>query len=380
VTSPSAAVNHNYLLVAEADASCFFKRDSGIALTITRPEYTAELIFETRQVSFGEGLPLMPGSIDIRAEILSPLDLVALGSAIGSNIRSIMSTISVAANAIVELAEPVYLADITPGLARRQVFQALSKLRPNAVPKKGNIIDPAATLALIYAAGKESETGGYLARAIEYYAIALHYLNPDTLALAVMHLFIAAENLKLLALQVCGLSVEELAETQKQLMDLQPFKDNQDKQRAAENYCRDAFVFHKDHETHKKAGKVSDGLEHGFRDFKQIRDLARECAMDVAAHVRNAIMELAGLAPEHRLELCSTRYAVAISSYPTVHIFADVLDPVNADDKWERPFELQAVRVAEATLHPDTGDVDVAFRANAKAKVRYENARMGAST
>ena len=112
------------------------------------------------------------------------------------------------------------------------------------------------------------------------------------MALAVMHLFIAAENLKLLAIQRCGIAVDDLAELQKAAMNLQPFRDEKDKRRAAENYCRDHFVLHGDHNAHRSAISISDGIEHGFANFGEIKAIAAECALAVAHHVRHAIVEI----------------------------------------------------------------------------------------
>lgn len=371
---------HHYVLLAEADAACRFEKGATILINLDTPEYKGELSFSTRQVSFGDSLPPMPGPIDARAELFSTLDLMKIGSSVGSLIRSIMSTISVASNAVVGLAEPTFLAEVTEGIVPRPVFQALSKLPSRKAPQKGSVVDPAASLALVQAANIESQTGAYLSRAIEYYAIGLQYLTPDTMALAVMHLFIAAENLKLLAIQRCGIAVDELAERQRMAMKLEPFRDEKDKRRAAENYCRDQFVFHGDHNAHRSAISISDGIEHGFANFGEVKALAGECALAVAHHVRHAIVELANLGPQHAARLCDSKYDTPFASYPTVHIFADILEPATANNKWDQPFDLEAIVVSSAVVDPETGAITATLQANAKAKTNATNIRFGASS
>jgi hypothetical protein len=133
--------------------------------------------------------------------------------------------------------------------------------------------------------------GDRLKRAVGQYNLTLRYWLPETLALALVHLFIAAETLTDIARDRSGMTDEDLAEKQKIAMKVGPLKNRQDLMRAAKNYARHKFIFHDDDTTHKRAADASDGFEHGFMDFEDIKAAADAVALPTAQHVRRAILE-----------------------------------------------------------------------------------------
>jgi len=140
-----------------------------------------------------------------------------------------------------------------------------------------------------------------LRRAIVQYSLALKYWSKGEEILAVAHLYMGMESLvpvvrcveqarltldSLEALAThMGVGIEDLDAT-----------------------IRKRLLFCDDIESHRAAKRASDGVEHGFLDFDEVRPLATAVRDKVAGYLRQAIIRLLGVPADVVRELLEKPY------------------------------------------------------------------------
>jgi len=79
---------------------------------------------------------------------------------------------------------------------------------------------------------------------------------------------------------------------------------------------RKHLILKGDDECYNKAKKASDGLEHGFLGFSEIRDYATDVRHRMATYIRQAILELSGVSDELLAELTTDPYDKPLGHWP----------------------------------------------------------------
>jgi hypothetical protein len=175
-------------------------------------------------------------------------------------------------------------------------YVALGNVDPPAIQTARRTISPTLSSAFIAAVDSHPNTH-QLRLAITNYTESLTRLHPDVGVASGLHLFIAVENLTGVIARrmqrerhLAGRS--ELAAE----LGLHP--------RAGEYFVRDGeirgclrrqYIFDFDAEAHAKLKRLSDGVEHGFIDFAEAREIAEEWFWPAAAQVRRLILRESGL-------------------------------------------------------------------------------------
>lgn len=252
--------------------------------------------------------------------------------------NSIFGLLALAANTWIEEASLWLAFESDPALTRRAFVQSINP-RQSGLPRASKFLRVPATLDLFRAVAS-SPHHDRLRRAIEQYRLALRYWTPGFETLAVAHLFMAAE-----ALKVASLRRALKAETEAQLAarwDV-PYRGQRGTMRRGdlEAAARKELVFHGDSATHDAAQQASDGLEHGYADFRLIAlnsQLAKEAT---ASHIRRTIIELSDVAPEHAETLLGAPLANPTVDLDLQHLIVATLvgdGPVAPEDNdWPYP-------------------------------------------
>ncbi len=150
-------------------------------------------------------------------------------------------------------------------------------------------------------------------RAAVHYAEALKAWGPGTDLRTVTHLWMAIEAMTKAALRIelklTGLDQEQLV------------ADWGIHLRQLDGEVRSRLILHGDAPTYADAKFVSDAAEHSFASFADIHPRAAAIRDTLAAHVRLAILELAGVDASTRKMLTSGPFARPRESFPMTRLF-----------------------------------------------------------
>lgn len=283
----------------------------------------------------------------------------------GPNLESVMNSfanaaliclpiLAIATNAAIEEPELELAFESTPGVTQREYFQSFLAPEGNLL-HSARFIDVQDTLALIHAVINHSE-GERILRAISQYNIALRNWKFGHSTLSVVHLWVALEALTKVKLRAersaRGLSSdEELAKALGvEKKDLDPAIRRQ--------------LLQGDGECYTAAKKASDGFEHGFLAFDRLLGLSQTIRKRMAAYVRQAIFDLAGVEARVRDSLLSQRFADPIGPWPHARYLRGVLKGEGDDlapPENEYPFIKWRSSVSKLDIRPD-GKMDVEFQ------------------
>lgn len=241
-------------------------------------------------------------------------DLATVISVFGGAAGQFLPTIALCANASVEDAEPKLAFDGTPGRHERAFFQNFVREEFGTLPPPRRLVTTEAIVgfvgSLIALPTREADR---LRRATAQYAMALRHWFPGNETMALAHLFIGMEALAPLALEAecaeAGLGVDDLASSW----------GIQERRRGARRNkvqaeARRRRLFKGDNVAATKARKASDGFEHGFMDFAEVRTLATDARDRTAEYLRSAIFDLARLADSTREALDAPPYSTPLNS------------------------------------------------------------------
>jgi hypothetical protein len=220
--------------------------------------------------------------------------------------------LAVAANAHVGQLEVEVAYDATPGASIRDYFQ---QLLPQHLDNQARgvirLMDMKASGELVHAIGFHPR-GEEIRRAVHHYVTALSYwavgLENRTLA----SLYVAVEALTHVIrdeyMRMHGLQDREALAAALGLGS-QGKRDQRQRGNDVDGAVRLKLIFQGDHECYKEARSVSDGFEHGFMAFDEMRERAAAVRSRTAGYVRRAIIEAAGLTQEDAAVLLGARFA-----------------------------------------------------------------------
>jgi hypothetical protein len=200
---------------------------------------------------------------------------------------ALLPALSLASNASIGEPDIELGFESTPGINRRDYFQCY--LPPESgVIHVGRHVDLRAVTAFLDTLAKHPDSERLL-RAANQYRLALDSWRLGRESLSLAHLWMALEALtKAKIRQACstaGLNSEgELARHLGVAL------------KELDATVRKVLLLQDDEECYKKSKAASDGFEHGFLGYQMIRDYAKGIRHRMAAYVRQAVLELSGVA------------------------------------------------------------------------------------
>jgi hypothetical protein len=201
----------------------------------------------------------------------------------------LLPTLALSANASIGHPDVELAFESGPGLAERAYFQHY--IAPERqIPHAGRHIHMSSAIALLTAM-HASPRRERLTRATNQYALALSNWRLGLETLTVAHLWMALEALTPVAIDREALrrglsSKAELAAS----MAMTP--------RDLDTVARRDWLLAGDADCYKEAKAASDGFEHGYGSFPDMRQAATKHRRRIASLVREAIFDLAGLNAE----------------------------------------------------------------------------------
>lgn len=219
----------------------------------------------------------------------------------------LVPALALSANAAIRDIEVELAFDSTPGVEEREYFQSFVPAE-RGLPHSGRPILVASTIAILQAI-QASTRRERLIRAINQYALALATWRLGHETLTVAHLWMALEALTPVAIErecvkrgVAGKSdlAAELGLSSQQL----------------DAMARREWLLKGDADCYKEAKDASDGFEHGYRGFIEMRAASAKHRRKIADFVRTAIFDLAEIPAEHKSRLLAAPYNQPLGHWP----------------------------------------------------------------
>lgn len=296
-------LRNQYVIVIRAGSRLRFEPNERLQINVNIDGQNIVLTFQTRYIDEGfEALVPRELWIDARGPAVS------LNSAVIAFTNAAMfftTIISFCVNGDAGDCRFHIAYDNTPGQAEREFFEQFVE-DERGMPHPSRRIKPSAITSVIDVLGSHTHTDR-LRRAIIQYVLALKYWSKGEEILAVAHLYMGMETL------VPVVRKNELDKhnynTTQELADYWgiPLKELDSK-------IKKEILFEKDQECHRYAKKASDGVEHGFLGFDEIRPLAINIRDKTAEYLRRAIIKLLQLPAEVEQELLKSTYQKPIGT------------------------------------------------------------------
>lgn len=211
---------------------------------------------------------------------------------------SVLPIISLACNAAIEQMDVHLAFETTPQKGERDFLQAQ---RP---PSQG-VLHQGRRIAIdhlesVMAPLQDHKERGRLMRGIVQYSLALRHwrLGHETLSLA--HLYMGMEAIGKAALREWlrqkDIDVDNNEQAATELgVDIRDLHPCQRLSTTIESAFRQKVLFQEDSRCHQAAKRASDGLEHGFLPFSEIREHAKAARNKTAKYLRTAIFDVLGV-------------------------------------------------------------------------------------
>lgn len=282
-----------FVVVFRASSAPMFEPGSNLTVNFPFEDKNAVLTFQTRHIDVGLDNPL-PGDlwVDARGPTSSLEEAVTL---FGKTAAGVMAAISFSTNAAIGDLEMELAFDNTPSISKRIFLQSMLPNERRIIHIR-RIVNVAMTSSLMEAVNKHSEKERII-RAIGQYNLALRHWRWGHETLATAHLFMGIEALAKAVVRyrqgTSELSDEDFA---KELgIDLEKLDSCKSLHAEIISAVRRKILFKGDNECHREAKKASDGFEHGFLPFGEIRDSAVKVRDKTASYLRESIIELLDL-------------------------------------------------------------------------------------
>jgi hypothetical protein len=273
-----------YVMVARARASAvFYPGDSFSMNYVAQDSGPFSLRFGTTTYEAGFAVPVPK---DLWVEARGPAkDLHHAHELFGNAALEISNIIALTANASMGLLEPELVFDVSPDTNEHEFLQISVPDAPLTVIP-GRRIDVEIVNAFVQALGAHSERER-LQRASVQYAEALRSWRPGHEITCLAHLYMGVEALTKAVLRE---HIRKSGGSENQLL-----VDWQVKRKRLDSEVRRRLIFLSDDPCFDKARDVSDGFEHGFTDFSEMRKPAHEVIVKTAKYLRRAIITLVGM-------------------------------------------------------------------------------------
>jgi hypothetical protein len=290
-------VQAEYIVVLRARSSARFLPEEGCELVLNVPGFGLERVrVRTFTRWVGEGGKQLPREliVEVRGETSSLDDAAAKFAAIA---RPIATMAGFVANVRVGPLELHLAYNCTPSREDREFLETFIPDERGAV-SEGRIIRRHLMEAACTAFVSLSTDRPRIDRALRQYELALREWHLGGEWLALNHLWIAAGNLTKAVIRKTvaarGISEENLAHEFDLVTD-DPKRPRWKDLLGAR--IREKIIFAGDADTYKAAKDASDGLEHGIWELDKVAEHALKSADKTFHYVRQAIVDLLGLAP-----------------------------------------------------------------------------------
>jgi uncharacterized protein YbaR (Trm112 family) len=290
-----------------------------------------------------------------------------------------LSTLTLATNAAILVPHLQVAYEPRPG-GRFRAIRTLGADPPGAL----RAIDVLRTGWLIEAIDRHPKEAR-LVRAVENYAEALRRIQPLTSIPALMHLWIAVENVTRVV--TARLEREHGVARTSDLGEVlgvlpRPKKDFIDV-RDVTGEVRRRYVFEGDEEAHTSLRRASDGVEHGFSSFGKARELASGIFDRAAQHVRRSILRESGLSDENVETLATGIYAAPLPLWRSQVITEGILSSDTDFDFDRRPMHIRPearlrVESIASDDHATSVAVDVEMTAPGCPEIQVERSGLDA--
>ncbi len=201
----------------------------------------------------------------------------------------------------------------------------------SAYSYKPRLVNARATKDLMVAVVNHQERDRLLRASAQYFH-ALQEWGPGQEIMALAHIYIGMEVLTPVALRThlsqYRIDKAELVAAWK--IDI----------RQLDSEVKRRLLFNGDDDTYTKVRKASDGFEHGFLDFHDIRDTALDLREKAGAYLRQALFRLSGLPQSVAAELTEHPYTRPFQLEYTKYLWGSLRgkgDALNAEEQ-EFPF------------------------------------------
>ena len=280
------------VMVAKSSASAIFEPGEQLVMNFEGAPGTFSVKFWT---NYG-GKFEVPVPLNLCAEGRGPAHSLDDAVERFANAARAGSTIlALVANADLGLLQPEVVFDASPERDQHEFLQVIIPEEPlRAVPSRRIDVEVATAVSTSLSAHPELIR---LRRAIAQYSVALSMWNPGHEIQCLAHLYMGVEALT-------------KAQLRQHLVDRGLFEDQlvqewQIEKKQLDAEVRRRLILLQDQEAYVKAKAVSDGLEHGFSEYGEMRPPAREVIVRTARHLRRAILDMLKLEERLRVKLTS---------------------------------------------------------------------------
>jgi len=244
---------------------------------------------------------------------------------------AILPIIAFSTNSAISDPEIELAFDSTPGGKSRQFFQSFVPPETKAL-RFVRTFNTELTASLFTAVAQHPQSERFRT-SISQYRLALEHWTTGRETLSLAHLWMALEALTEVQLKHEYAKRELDPKTQRRelLIALGERAKRVEKMDAREEAnalnarIRKDIILRGDRECYKQAKTASDGFEHGFLDFADIRDYARQARTKIANYLRQRILELLDLTTETRAALLSPPFSTPMGHWPIVRYFRGTL-------------------------------------------------------
>jgi len=302
---------NRYVVVLRSPSAARFLRDSRLPVNFNAGGTLIDLNFRTRYVDEGFEATVPR---DLWVDAVGEAD--SLDEAINrfwGAANSLIPIVALCANAAIDPLTVEIAYDRTAEKQEHEFFQSFHA-ESLEFPHPGRRIDNDATAAVIQCLGTHGEQAR-LYRAISQYHLALAHWKLGDEILAVGHLFMGIEALTEATLReilrLDGKSESELATSWN--VDLPAPRGQARLHGSLLAEVRRRILFQGDVETHRHAKASSDGFEHGFAEYAEIRAHAVAAREKTARYLRDAILNLIDIDPGQRTLLLQTPFTLPMA-------------------------------------------------------------------
>lgn len=312
----------------------------------------AEVVLSTLYAEMPETEPVARELLVIVTHSNAPEDFVAARERVHELASTVVSVLSLAANAATDDLRLDLVYDASVDRTQHEFFQNV--MAPEqGFPKSSRRVDGEAFLALMKALLEAAERERLL-RAVGQYQVALRHMLPGHELMTLAHLWMAVEAMTKAVLDselVRAGSRDVLLEQ----LDI-PLKQLDGK-------VREKFIFQDDHAAYAEAAKISNAFEHGFLNFAELRTNSAKHNNAVAKYVREAILAYSGLAEEMVGRLLGRSYAAPIPCVSVDNYIRATLtgpgDSLAAEGFAHPHFDVAISFPPGSVVHKPDGSIDI---------------------
>lgn len=309
---------NDYVVVLRAPSAPLIEEDDFLRINLPTENGIGIITFRTRFNDIGIDSTL-PGElwIDVRGPSFSMGEAVTL---YGNAASGILSVIAFCTNAAIGDIEPELVYDNSPQKSKRDFLQ---NMLPDEMPilhvrRRVNINVIKAVMRDI----ENHKEKDRIMRAVAQYNMALRNWRFGKETLATAHMYMGIEAL-VKAVTRASIESENSNEdvfARKLGIDIEKVKLDPCKHLSTELQAvvRKDIIFKRDYDTHRESKRASDGFEHGFLPFDEIRNHAVKVRDKTALYLREAIINLIGLDESSQKILLTSPFDEPMGHWPVV--------------------------------------------------------------